>query len=137
MTEKILGLYRKYKELLSYLFFGGLTTAVNFIVYYVCIHAFGAHYIASQVISWIFAVAFAFVTNKLFVFESKSKEHRIIFLEIIAFAGVRLFSFGVETLLLWFQVEIIALGEDIAKIPASVVTVILNYITGKLVFRKK
>lgn len=137
VKDKLILLYKKYKELIHYIFFGGLTTVVNFIIYYGLIYAFDVHYIAAQVVAWIGAVIFAYITNKLFVYESKSREKQMLFIELLSFFAVRLFSFGVETLLLWLEVDIMGISESIAKIPAAVVTVILNYITGKFVFRKK
>lgn len=137
VKDKLILLYKKYKELIHYIFFGGLTTVVNFIIYYGLIYAFDVHYIAAQIVAWIGAVIFAYITNKLFVYESKSREKQVLFIELLSFFAVRLFSFGVETLLLWLEVDIMGISESIAKIPAAVVTVILNYITGKFVFRKK
>jgi len=136
VIEKVKALLAKHRETVSYLFFGVLTTAVSFALYYLCL-ACGMHYLWAQALSWIGAVLFAYVTNRRWVFESRVTGLLPIVKELSAFVLSRLFSFGVETLLLWLMVDIAGISESIAKIPVAVVTVVLNYILGKmLVFRK-
>ena len=138
MFEKIKALFIKYRELISYVFFGGLTTVVSFGSYFILNMVFHVYYLYSQIISWILAVAFAFVTNKKFVFNNNEKTITGIIVQIIQFYVSRLFSFGVETLLLFCMVAGLGYGENISKIVVSIVTVILNYFTSKfLVFRKQ
>jgi len=135
--ETILSLLKKHRETVSYLFFGVVTTVVNFILYYALLFL-GMHYLWAQVIAWIGAVLVAYITNKLWVFESRVNGFLPILKEMLVFIASRLFSFGVETLLLYLMVDVASVSEGIAKIPVAVLTVILNYVTGKLlVFRKK
>lgn len=84
----------KIKELVLYLVFGVLTTVVNLIVYALCNKVMDV--LISNVVAWIAAVAFAYVTNKLFVFESKSWAKNIVVKEVISFAGARLLTLGIE-----------------------------------------
>ena len=138
MFEKIMSLFQKYHELISYVFFGVLTTIVSFGSYFILNDLVHANYLIAQIISWILAVAFAFVTNKKYVFANIESEKRTIIVQIIQFYGSRLFSFGVETLLLFLMVSTLDQNENLSKIIVSVVTVVLNYVTSKLfVFRKK
>lgn len=74
MIDKILNLYKRYKEIINYLFFGGLSTIVNFGSYYVCAKIINIDEVVSSGISWFLAVLFAYVTNKLFVFESRTNK---------------------------------------------------------------
>ena len=135
--QTLLALYRRHREGIHYLFFGVVTTVVNFVIYYALL-ACGMHYIAAQILAWIGAVAAAYVTNRLWVFESRASGARAILAEITAFVASRLFSGAVETALLWLLVDVITLSENIAKFPVAVLTVVLNYVTGKLlVFRKR
>jgi len=135
--EKLMRLYRAHRETLLYLIFGGMTTVLSFALYYVFLFC-GMHYIAAQILSWIGAVIFAYVTNRIWVFESRSRGFLPVLREFVSFVAVRLFSGVVETVLLWLMVDIAGIAEGIAKIPVAVLTVVLNYITGKLiVFRKK
>ena len=134
---KLAAFLKKHKEAISYLFFGVVTTVVNFVLYYALL-SFGMHYLWAQAISWIGAVLVAYITNKLWVFESRVTGVLPILREMVSFVLSRLFSFGVETLLLILMVDVAAISEGIAKIPVAVITVVLNYVTGKLmVFRKK
>lgn len=137
MTKRIKELFVRYKEIVMYLIFGVLTTVVSFVSYYGLLWL-GLYYIASQVISWALAVAFAFVVNKLFVFEDKASSTAELFRQIWQFVSVRIASGVIETLLLWLLVDVLTVGEGTAKVPVAVLTVILNYIASKLlIFRKK
>ncbi|MBQ8508778.1 MAG: GtrA family protein [Clostridia bacterium] len=138
MVEKIKALFLKYKELILYVFFGGLTTVVSWGSYFLLTELAHAHYQAAQWISWVCAVVFAFVVNKLFVFEDKDTSKRGLFRQIWQFVSVRIASGVVESALLFVMVDLIHIGDGISKIVVSVVTVILNYVASKLlIFRKQ
>ena len=112
------------REVISYLIFGVLTTVVNFVFYWL--------------FTEVFAVVFAYITNKLFVFESKSWEPAIVFKEVISFGAARIISLLFETGFLALTVEIIGVPELIAKVIAAVFVVIINYVASKLfIFKKK
>ncbi len=126
------------REMISYLIFGVLTTVVNFIFYWLFTDVLHIYYIASNVVAWIFAVIFAYITNKLYVFESKSWELKLIIKEVISFGAARLFSLLFETGFLALTVEIMGVPKLIAKIIAAVFVVIINYVASKLfIFKKK
>ena len=114
------------REVISYLIFGVFT------------EVFAVYYITSNVIAWVFAVVFAYITNKLFVFESKSWEPALVFKEVISFGAARIISLLFETGFLALTVEIIGVPELIAKVIAAVFVVIINYVASKLfIFKKK
>ena len=136
IPPKLRPLADRYWELLTYLIFGVLTTLVNYIFYFLLKPLLG--YLAANVLAWVFAVAFAFVTNKLFVFETKTGTRERLIREAARFAAARLFSLGLEELLLFLLVERMGASENLTKIFTSVVVVIVNYVLSKLlVFRKK
>lgn len=152
--NKIKELYQKYKEVIVYIIFGALTTFVNLAVFYVLELLFGnetTSYLYNNAIAWIAAVIFAYVTNKLFVFNSRSWKMSVISKEILEFLGARIFSFAVEEAGLWLFVDILSfgnlsfnlLGFDItggliAKIVLAVIVVILNYFFSKfIIFKSK
>ncbi len=138
MTGKIKELYKKYRELIVYIFFGGLTTVVSWGSYFLLADVFHVYYQWSQWISWICAVAFAFVVNKLFVFEDKDMTAAGLFRQIWQFVSVRIASGVLEWLLMLLMVEVIMMSDGISKIIVSVLTVIINYIASKLfIFKKK
>ena len=138
MLQKIRELIQKYWDILSYLFFGGLTTVVNYLVYLPCYNVLGLSAAVSNVIAWVIAVAFAYLTNKPFVFKSHDWSFKVVLPEFLKFIGCRVASGAYETLFLALTVDVFAWHGLIMKIIASIVVIILNYIGSKLlVFRKK
>ncbi len=150
--NKIKTLFIKYKELITYVIFGVLTTLVNFVCFWVLNKIFGDHvYLLNNAIAWVVSVVFAYVTNKLWVFESKSWNIKIVAREVVSFFAARLFSFGVEEGGLWLLVDVLSMGgisfmllgfeitgQLIAKVILAVIVVILNYFFSKfLIFTKK
>lgn len=141
----------KYKELIIYGVFGVCTTLVNFITYKLFNVILGEkYYLMSNIVAWLVSVIFAYVTNKLFVFESKSWEIKLIAKEVSSFFAARIFSFVVEEAGLFLLVDVlkmkemtieisgIALGGNmIAKVFLAVIVVVLNYFFSKLVVFKK
>lgn len=146
-------LFLKYKEIISYVFFGVLATIVNLVSFKLFDAILGADlYLFTNVISWVITVIFAYFTNKLWVFESKSWKLSVVMREMVGFFGARLFSLGVEEAGLWLMLDDKALGMGgltidifgividgnmIAKIIMQVVVVILNYVFSKLIIFKK
>lgn len=143
-------LFEKYKEVISYVFFGVLATVVNLVSFKIFNAVLGAHlYLLTNVISWLITVIFAYFTNKLWVFESKSWKAEVVIKELIGFFGARIFSLVVEEAGLWLMIDIMHMGKIswdifsfnldgnmIAKIIMQVVVVILNYVFSKLVIFK-
>ena len=147
-NEKLMDIIRKVisKEVFSYLFFGVMTTVVNLVVYAAC-NKF-VDVMVSNVIAWVAAVVFAYVTNKLFVFESKSWSPKVLAKEIPSFTGARLLTLGIEEAGLLIMIKLLHLdviltigpvgGELVVKALLAVIVVILNYIFSKvLIFKKK
>lgn len=135
--ETIKNLIRKYWDILSYLFFGALTTLVNFIVYFPCYNWLHLSASVSNVIAWVVAVAFAYVTNKPFVFKSHDWSLKVVGPELIKFVGTRIGSGALETLIIWVFADGLAWNGNLVKIITSVLVVILNYIGSKLLVFKK
>lgn len=146
-------LFNKYKELISYVFFGVLATVVNLVSFKIFDAILGEKlYLITNVVSWLITVIFAYFTNKLWVFESKSWKANVVIKELIGFFGARIFSLVVEEAGLWLMIDICHMsnislnifdlfdlnGNMIAKIIMQIVVVILNYVFSKLViFRQK
>lgn len=134
--EKLKSLWQKYKEVLLYLFFGGVTTVVNYGVYVLCGHVFHMDVVPSNIIAWIVAVIVAFVTNKLWVFESKSWNIKTAGKEFGEFVIARLSTLVIETVLLWIFVDKLHVNDLIMKIITNVIVVVLNYIFSKFIIFK-
>ena len=142
-------------EVFSYLFFGVCTTVVNIVVYQLCCSVLGIHALISNIFAWIFAVVFAYVTNRVFVFHSKENSPMGIVREAGAFVSARLFSLLVDELIIWLMVDVMGyvaierLMADIlsctlkdakslfAKLCSNIVVVIMNYVLSKLIIFKK
>ena len=138
MVEKIRGLWLSYKAVVIYLIFGVLTTVVSYAIYFPLYNLMLWPATLCNILSWIGAVAFAFVTNKVFVFHSKDWSVKQVSSELFKFVGSRLASLVVETAMIFVTVELLHMDGNVVKIVASVLVVIMNYITSKLiVFRKK
>ncbi len=134
MIKKIMETYR---EIISYLFFGVCTTLVNFIIYFACTKIFGVNYLLSNAISWIGAVAFAYVTNRIWVFKSKTKGIRAVFKEITTFVSCRIVSGIMDMLIMFVGVDLLGISDGITKFATQVVVVVLNYIFSKLIIFRK
>ncbi len=131
-------------EVFRYLFFGGLTTIVSLGSYFLAALAIGGgneltglQVQVANIISWIFAVSFAYITNKLWVFNSRSTDIRVLFREITSFVSARIFSLVVEAGWLFLSVELLNINDFIAKVIGQFVVVVLNYIFSKLFIFKK
>lgn len=122
------------KELISYIIFGVLTTIVNIVVYILLSSFLGIQYIISNIAAWFFSVLFAYITNRIWVFESKNKN---ILKEAILFFGGRLFSGLVDTVLMIIFIDILFIDDFISKIVIAIIVIILNYILSKLIVFKK
>lgn len=136
--EKIKELYTKYKEIINYLIFGVLTTVVNIVIYAIFARLFHVDEVVSNIIAQIISILFAYVTNKIYVFESKSTKLKDILKEMVSFFGCRIFTAVLDTLLFSFMIKILLINDLIAKCITQVIVIVLNYVFSKLIiFRKK
>lgn len=135
---KLKELINKHFDILSYLFFGGLTTLVNYLVYLPCFNWLQLSASVSNAIAWVFAVVFAFVTNKPFVFKSHDWSAKVVIPELTKFLGCRIGSGILETAILFLTVDLLHWDGNLLKLITSVMVVVLNYFGSKLlVFTKK
>ena len=137
LFEKIRHLITKYYDILAYLVFGVLTTVVNYLVYLPCYNLMEMSAAVSNVIAWAVAVAFAYLTNKPFVFRSHDWSAKTVVPELTKFVGSRIASGALETGIIFLTVDLLAWNGNVMKLVTSVIVVVLNYIASKLlVFRK-
>lgn len=137
MLQKIRALVVKYWDILSYLVFGVMTTVVNYAVYLPIYNFLGLSAAVSNVIAWVAAVAFAFLTNKPFVFKSHDWSVKTVIPELTKFVSCRFASGAMETLILLLTVDLLGWNGNIWKLITQVLVVVLNYVTSKLVVFKK
>lgn len=123
------------KELLRYIIVGGVTTTINFMIYYFFIYVVDMHYIGANVIAWIGAVLFAYDMNKEYVFQ-KGSDYDV--KELISFFSLRFITLLIESLLLYIFISIFMINDMLSKIVVSIITVLANYIFCKyMIFRKE
>lgn len=135
---RIRRLIHQYRNAIFYLFFGGLTTLVNWLVYFPLYNWLGFSGAISNGIAWAVAVVFAFLTNKQFVFESHDWSRKAVMPELVKFVGCRIGSGLFETAMIWLLVDLMLWNGNWVKIFVSIIVVLLNYISSKwLVFVQK
>ena len=127
----------KYSDLIIYLILGVLTTIVNFVVYFPLHNYLSMSASVSNIIAWVVAVLFAFLTNKPWAFKSNDWSAKVAIPEFVKFVGCRIGSGLLETLFLLVTVDFLLWNGNIMKIVVSIAVVIINYFASKfLVFRK-
>ena len=136
----IKNIYTKYKEIINYLIIGILTTIVSLLTYYLLVLTIlnpnnPLELQIANITSWVIAVTFAYITNRIFVFNSKEKN---ILKEALKFCSSRLSTLFIDMLLMFIFVSKLNFNDKIIKIVIQIIVTILNYIISKLlVFKKK
>jgi len=130
-------LWRRYREVLLYLFFGGLTTLISIGSFAFFVHA-GIGALIANVFSWILAVLFAYITNSIWVFAAKPSGPKELFSQMAGFYGGRAATLLMEEAVLFIGINLLGFPDIPVKIAAQVLVLIGNYIISKLfVFRKR
>ena len=120
------------------MFFGALTTVVNIVTYLISCTGFGISNLTSNAIAWVVSVLFAYVVNKLFVFQSKTGSWKAAGREFVLFIAARLFSLAADQLCMFLLVDVLASNKTLAKIAANVIVMIMNYFFSKwFIFARK
>jgi len=136
-VQKLKSLMKKHMDIILYLFFGVLTTLVDYLVYYPLYNMADLPAAVCNALAWVAAVAFAYLTNKPFVFKSRDWSAKRLIPELAKFVGCRVTSGLLATAIIFLTVDIMTWNGNIMKLITSVLVVVLNYIGSKLVvFRK-
>lgn len=131
-------IWNRYRDVLLYLIFGGLTTLVNYLIYFPLHHFCALSAALSNIVAWIGAVVFAFLTNKPFVFQSHDWSRAVVLPELGKFIGSRVFSGLLETGYIALTVDVLKWHSLAMKLIASVAVIIINYVASRwLVFKNK
>lgn len=133
----ILELVKKYRSFILYAVFGVLTTIVNLVVYHLCYYEAGMSNLVSNVFAWVMAVTFAYLTNKSWVFESKSWSWSVLRVEVPAFVSCRLATGFMDLAIMYFSVDVLGWHAMLMKFISNVLVILLNYVFSKLVIFKK
>ena len=131
-------LFRKHKALLLYLFFGGCTTVVNVLTYAFCFRALSMGNVTSTCLAWVTSVLFAFITNKFWVFGSRSLSLRTILREGVSFFICRLLTGFMDVGIMFVVVDILELSPIFWKLIANILVIIANWVVSKcIIFAKR
>lgn len=130
-------LFLKYKELILYIFFGGLTTLVNWGLYVLLAEFFKIDYLIATAIAQIAAILFAYITNRIWVFESKVRSVKGIAMEMLRFFSCRAVSFILDLGAMYVGVQLLGIDDKWMKLLANVIVIIANYVFSKVFIFKK
>jgi len=128
-------LYNKYAHIVSYVFWGVMTTIISIFSYALFIAQWGINYQISNVLSWIISVTFAFFVNKYFVFHSRNSDIKTIFKEGMNFYGARLGTLFLEMFILWIGISVLNGDEYLWKLIVQFVILVANYVASKFIFK--
>lgn len=123
--------YKKYKEILLYLFFGVLTMVVSVVSYAICNMVFEINALVANIIAWILAVLFAFYTNRIWVFGVKTNSKRDFIIQIFSFCSGRIITLILEEVILFIFITCLHYRSMRVKIVAQIFVIVLNYIISK------
>ncbi len=134
--NSITQLLKRYKDIIMYGIFGLMTTAVNVGVYYLSFNILSFSNIVSTVSAWFMSVLFAFVTNKIWVFESRSFKAGVLIREMLSFFSCRLLTGTLDLLIMYAAVDYMGWNALLWKVISNIIVIVLNYIAGRvLIFR--
>ena len=135
--KKLADRYRAHKEGMRYLVFGALSTVLNIVVFAICAKLARLSTTISNTIAWIAAVLFAYVTNKIYVFNSKTTGIKDLVREILSFFGARIATLVLETAFLWVVIDKLGFNDIFMKIISNIIVIILNFVFSKIFIFKK
>lgn len=135
--DKIRALFKKYEAFISYVFFGGLTTLINLVVFWVTHEQMGINWAVANIIAWFLSVLFAFFTNKTWVFHSRYTTVWAFLKEIFLFFGARGASLVIDQSIMWIGIDLLHVGAMLTKLVDQIVVILINYVFSKWIFKKK
>ena len=131
-------LIKKYGELIRYGIFGVLTTVINIAIYEFGYKILGIGNVPGNILAWVISVLFAFVTNKLWVFDSKAREYAVVVREMTSFFGCRLATGLLDLAIMYVTVDLLQLSGTLMKCISNGIVILVNYVASKLlIFRDR
>lgn len=126
------------KDIINYIIFGILTTVINWGIYFLCYDILKIANVTSTIFAWIISVGFAFITNKLWVFNSKSLKFNVLLRELYKFVAARLLTGILDVIIMYVTVDVYSMNANIWKLIANIIVIAINYLLSKfLIFAKK
>ena len=132
------GIYRKYQEAIDYLFWGGVAFVLSMVLFYIFANILMIEEQIANVITWIICVIFTYLTNRTFVFKSKTTGFKAILKEFTEFTSARLATLVLENVVLFICIDLLLWHNMIAKLLGQFLVIVSNYVLSKLwIFKKK
>ena len=136
--NNLIKIYKKNEEAINYLFWGGAAFVLGTALFYIFANVMGLYEQIANIFSWIICVIFAYFTNRTFVFKSKVKGLKNIFVEFKDFIAARVLTLVMENVILFVMIDMMSIHNMIAKIVGQIVVIVSNYFLSKLwIFKKK
>lgn len=136
--EFIIKIYKKYKEAIDYLFWGGVAFVLSMVLFYLFANVMEIYEQIANILSWVICVIFTYFTNRTFVFQSKVKGIKNIFKEFKDFVAARLLTLVMENAILFVMIDLLTINNMISKLVGQFVVIVSNYFLSKLwIFKKK
>lgn len=124
--------YKRYREQINYIFFGGCTTLINILVYWFATRVFGMGTGFGTTVGWILSVSFAYITNKLWVFDCKTNSILSLIKEIWYFFFCRILTYLIDFTLMYVFVNLLYFPDMLIKIIANIIVIVVNYVFSKV-----
>lgn len=138
ITNLVKRLIKKHKAVVLYLIFGVLTTILNIVTYWLLSNVLNIDYMVSNIVAWCLAIAVAYLTNRVYVFNSDKTSKKDVLKEVSVFISVRLSSLAVDVVIMYIGVSLLNINDMFIKVLANLVVIIINYIMSKkIVFKNK
>jgi len=136
---KFIGIiYKKYKEAIDYLFWGGVAFVLSMVLFYLFANVMEIYEQFANILSWIICVIFTYLTNRIFVFQSKVKGLKNVFREFKDFVTARLLTLVMENAILFVMIDLLTINNMVSKLVGQFVVIVTNYILSKLwIFKKQ
>lgn len=136
--DLIIKIYRKHKEAIDYLFWGGMAFFLSMILFYLFANVMNIYEQVANILTWVICVIFTYLTNRTFVFASKVKGFKNIFNEFKNFVTARLLTLVMENAILFVMIDLLAINNMISKLVGQFVVIVSNYFLSKLwIFKNK
>ena len=129
--------YKRHKEGLLYLFFGGAAFFMNILLFIAIDKIFGIDALINNAVCWVICVIFQYFTNKIWVFEYKSENFSELLRQIISFFSGRIFTLFVEEVIIGIFITWLKFDTLSVKLSAEIIVIILNYVISKMIIFKK
>lgn len=134
----IVKLWKKHEEAMNYLFWGGVAFVLSMVLFFIFANIMQIYEQIANILSWIICVIFTYLTNRIFVFKSKTKGIKRVFKEFCDFVTARIMTLIMENAILFVMIDLLTINNMIAKLVGQFVVIVSNYVLSKLwIFKKE